>query len=114
MFEIKPIANIRQIHFESFKLNNRKPIYTFLEYRIYKLKILISYTNPEFGEIAFQVMNQDKILVCIIYCTLLDSKQIDNVKYWRILNMDAEMCWLLVQGFLYDYLCNQHFIPIKS
>ena len=55
-------------------------------------------------EKVFLAFNTNKTEEVIIYLTEDRITKQQTVRYWRTPKMDGEMAWLLVQGFIHNYL----------
>jgi hypothetical protein len=104
MFNDQPIK-VKLLHqFENLELDGNKSIYKFYRYEIFKLKIEGQRTDAKNGEIAFLAQSEINLEKCIIYCTMKSDIEINEIKYWRSVSMDLEICSYLVQDFILNYL----------
>jgi hypothetical protein len=93
------------------ELDGLKPVYQFHGYEIFKLKVDGQPTNVNNGEIAFLAQSGINLEKCIIYCELNSEVEIKEVKYWRSLTMDNEICMYLVRNFIRNYLSKKFDVP---
>ncbi len=97
--------------FDNLELDGNKPVYKFHRYEIFRLKVEGERTNTKNGEIAFLAQDGNNLERCIINCTMLTPSAIDDIKFWRSVNMDAEICSYLVQDFVLNYLTGKYSLP---
>lgn len=110
MYNIQPIRTKVLRQFENLELDGNLPVYKFHSNEIYKLKVDGQISNTKNGEIAFLAQNSINLEKCIIYITMKNAVEIQEIKYWRSINMDNEICSYLVQDFILNYLSEKYSI----
>jgi hypothetical protein len=101
-FIIKELKYPRHIFCKPLLVDGRTPDYAFYKYKIYKLQIFARWTDPENGEWVYLVVDESGAEICLLYFTLSSPVEIEMIRYWRDITMDAEITnyllkWLLIK-----------------
>lgn len=109
MTSITEITRERLVYHERFDLQKNKPISTVHRFSVYKLRILKRLYSTDYGELNFLIQDdRNPAEKCVVYAILREPYAIQELKYWRTVEIDKELARYIVKGFVQKYLMGKY------
>ena len=95
---------------DALKIQGRKPVHLFYKFKIYKLKTEDDSSDDIFSELAYVAISENQKEKCLIRCMVFDLDTILEIKVFRSVYFDRQICFFLVQDFVENFLREKYSI----